>query len=288
VIRIIRTNTGKLSPGTSLETRRPLEVRQREQQELITREVELLRRRLPAIRLSFTYQLEDFLELVRESPSTWKREKLALSSLLTGIPLSLAECLVDPNLGSRNLWAEELSIRPDDLAVLSGTPGQHFSKRRVIDPEILDPESDYWEQAWQWWTGWIENPDQDPQNPWNADAYLEDIAAAHDELREGLSAIHRSGDHRGVHVVGPFSLLRMLMSDRRRISSWPQGDGLVALWIIIDGAQAKPVPHLTINDVNHSGGRGFAPPECRALASWEWFLDEDRWTKCFMRWACLE
>ena len=122
MIKIIKRNTGTLSPGTSLETRRPLEVRQREQQELITREVELLRGRLPAIRLSFTDQLEDLTEFVQESPSNWKREKLALSSLLTGIPLSLAECLLDPNLESDDLLAEELSIRPDDLAVrrLSG------------------------------------------------------------------------------------------------------------------------------------------------------------------------
>lgn len=288
MIKIIRRNTGTLSSGTSLETRRPLEVRQREQQELITREVELLRRRLPAIRLSFTYQLEDLTEFVQESPSNWKREKLALSSLLTGIPLSLAECLLDPNLESGVLWAEELSIRPDDLALLSGTPGQHFSKRRVIDSGILDSESDYWERAWAQWMGRIGNPDQDTDNPWDADAYLEDIAVAHDELREGLSAIHRNGTHRGMPVVGPLSLVRMLMSDERSTRSWPQADGLVALWIIIDGAQAKPAPHLTINDVSHTGGRGFDPPACRALSSWEWFLDQDRWTKCFMRWACLE
>ena len=100
MIKIIRRNTGTLSPETALETRRPLEVRQREQQEFITREVELLRRRLPAIRLSFTYQLEDLTEFVRGSLAAWKREKLALSSLLTGIPLSLAECLLDPNLES--------------------------------------------------------------------------------------------------------------------------------------------------------------------------------------------
>jgi len=288
VIKIIRRNTGTLSPGTSRETRRPLEVRQREQQELITREVELLRRRLPAIRRTFTYQIDDLTEYVRKAPSQWKREKLALSTLLAGIPLSLADYLLGPSLESGGLWAEELSIRTDDFALLSGTPGQPFSKRRLIDPEISNPESDRWERAWQRWMDYIEDPDQAPENPWNADAYLEDIAVAHDALREKLNAIHRNGEHSGACVVGPLSVLRMLMSDGRSTRSWPEGNGLVALRIIIDGAEARPAPHLIINDVNHSGGRGFDPPACRALSSWEWFLDQDRWTKCFMRWACLE
>jgi len=293
VIKIIRRNTGAPRVGTSLETKRPLAVRQREQQELITREVELLRRLLPGCQWQFAEDVHLLAEMVLDEPRGAKKWKFWLRPELPQIHAGLIHHLVSGDSGG---WTSqyaptELTIRttgPKAYDILAGYSGQRYDRRSVVDLGILD-DPDYWDRAWvRWRNDLLIDPDAGEHVHWDANLYLDDIESSVFRLREKLVRFRADGERSesltrdSFNPAVPASLFRILMSDSGHRQSWP-GDDMPLLHILNINGRKSPLIALSLSDM----GR-FVPDPQRALSSWERFLDKDRWMHCYRRWACLE
>jgi hypothetical protein len=293
LVRLIKRSTGRAVSPIPTSTRRDPAERNREQQQLIDREVDILWNALPRFQARFIGEVESLAASVLHASSTGRRHRLSTSQALPGIPLLLEQHILNyPDYAGTDFYATELTVSPtggNSYNVVAGRPRQRYANRFVVTPSILDPQSDHWENAAHSWSRDMSD-DKSPEDRWDADEYLFVIETDYFIVGERLREERVAGQIASMSSWMPFSLARAVMSDARTAkTSWPQDEGLVPLIIQVNGSADRPEITLLLDNPGlPARPMTFKVPACNVLRDWETFLDPNRWKRVYRRWACWE